>query len=90
MRVERYAKILIMHEMQQSKNINCWQYARKRREKEVRKLVFQLRSLPKIPFSLGLRILFKNQLKPRTQGVKSHSNHKHVWSIDQSSLGVFC
>jgi hypothetical protein len=62
---------------------------REKRKGDKKVSFFQLRSLPKIPFSLGLRILFKNQLKPRTQGVKSHSNHKHVWSIDQSSFGRF-
>ena len=38
------------------------------------------KKLPKIPFSLGLWILFKNQIKPRTQGVKFHSNREHAWS----------
>jgi hypothetical protein len=42
-----------------------------------------------MPFSLGLWILFKNQIIPRTQGVKFLSNRKHVWSINQSVFGRF-
>ncbi len=56
----------------------------------IRKLGFLDRAqkkLPKIPFSLGLWILFKNQIKPRTQGVKFHSNREHVWS---GPVGVLC
>jgi hypothetical protein len=73
------AKILIAGNMQ----------GREKRKGDKKASFFQLRSLPKILFSLGLKIFFKNQLKPRTQGMKSHSNHKHVWSIYQSSFGRF-
>jgi hypothetical protein len=34
-----------------------------------------------------LWILFKNQIKPRTQGVKLHSNREH---FSKNKFGVFC